>query len=254
MHGDDHPVGRILTRREALALLSLSGAGWFVGCRPGARDAERTSASSTSASETAEGALPSCVVRPEQTEGPYFVDELLRRSDIRSDPSTGEMRPGTPLEIEFQVSQIQDGRCAPLADARVDVWHCDAAGIYSDVNDPGFDTSGQKFLRGYQDTGKGGVARFTTIYPGWYRGRAVHVHFKIRTPSANPREFTSQLYFDDALTDRVHARVPYARHASRDTRNSDDFIFSRGGDRLTLALAESDAGFASRFEIALDLT
>lgn len=252
MNGDDAPVGRILTRREALTLLSLSGAGWIVGCRAEERErSSQTSASSATAARTS--AIP-CVVRPEQTEGPYFVDELLHRADIRSDPATGDLRPGVPLAIELHVSRIRNGRCAPLPGARVDVWHCDAGGIYSDVRDPSFDTSGQKFLRGYQDTDEAGVARFATIYPGWYPGRAVHVHFKIRTPEPRRSEFTSQLYFDDGVTDRVHALEPYVTKGTRDLRNANDFIYRDGGDRLMLSLSESAGGYASRFEVALDLS
>ena len=141
-----------------------------------------------------------------------------------------------------------------VAGARVDVWHCDARGAYSDVRDPSFDTTGQKFLRGHQRTDAEGVARFTTVFPGWYRGRAVHVHFKIRTEpqAARGHEFTSQLYFDDTLIDRVHARPPYASHGERDLRNADDGIFADGG-ALTLALADAPEGYAGRFEIALRL-
>ncbi|MCX7153344.1 MAG: twin-arginine translocation pathway signal protein, partial [Proteobacteria bacterium] len=122
MKQDDHPdtTGRILTRRQALAL--LGGAALAPLGRPAfAQDAARP--------------LPSCVATPEQTEGPYFVDEKLRRSDIRSDPAGGALRPGTPLQLALQVSQLGAGGCTPLANTLVDVWHCDAAGLYSDVSD-----------------------------------------------------------------------------------------------------------------------
>jgi protocatechuate 3,4-dioxygenase beta subunit len=121
------------------------------------------------------------------------------------------------------------------------------------VEDPGFNTVGKKFLRGYQVTGSNGVAQFATIYPGWYRGRTVHVHFKIRSaPSRTPGfEFTSQLYFDDALTDQVHAREPYATKGQRSRRNTGDGIFTRGGSELLLAATRSGQGYASTFRIAL---
>lgn len=243
MHDDDRPIGRLLTRREALALLGLSGAGLVIGCR---RD---------DAPASSQGALPSCVVRPEQTEGPFFVDESLDRSDLRSDPATGEVTPGVPLGLTFKVSRIQNGSCAPLPGAHVDVWHCDARGVYSDVRDSDVDTVGRKFLRGYQTTGADGVARFTTIYPGWYSGRTVHVHFKIRSGAAKggAHEFTSQLYFDDALTDRVHARDPYAAKGQRAQRNDGDGIFSERGRDLMLALAEDGAGYAGSFDVGLEL-
>jgi protocatechuate 3,4-dioxygenase beta subunit len=97
---------------------------------------------------------------------------------------------------------------------------CDALGQYSDVEN----NVGRKFLRGYQGTGDNGSAQFQTIYPGWYRGRAVHTHYKIRTDPDFEQgyEFTSQLYFDDALTDEVHSQEPYAERGERDLRNDDD--------------------------------
>ncbi len=155
--------------------------------------------------------MPACVARPALTEGPYFVDEKLNRSDIRSDPSDGSVRQGALLALTFRVSQLTNA-CAPLGGASVDVWHCDAAGVYSDVSDPGFSTVGKKFLRGYQVTDSSGVAKFTTIYPGWYQGRAVHIHFKIRshTGSGSAYEFTSQLFFDDNITDQVYTQAPYS--------------------------------------------
>ena len=135
----------------------------------------------------------------------------------------------------------------------MELWHCDAAGVYSDVRDRNLDTTGQKFLRGYQTTDAAGLARFTTIYPGWYGGRAVHIHFKVRTPGAGGRtdEFTSQLYFDDALTDRVHGLAPYAEHKGQRLLNSRDMIFREGGPKLVLPVVESGDGYAATFRIAM---
>src|SRR5262249_41248814 len=124
---------------------------------------------------------PACVAKPELTEGPYFVDEKLNRSDIRGEPGGSALTAGAPFALAFAVSRLDGRMCAPISGAMVDVWHCDALGVYSDSRDPGFDTSGKKFLRGYQLTDESGIARFTTIFPGWYRGRTVHIHFKIRT-------------------------------------------------------------------------
>jgi protocatechuate 3,4-dioxygenase beta subunit len=137
----------------------------------------------------------------------------------------------------------------------VDIWHCDAQGIYSDVQDPGFNTIGQKFLRGYQITDARGEARFVTVYPGWYPGRTVHIHVKIRTAPVTQRsfEFTSQLYFDDVLTDRVHAAPPYAANGPRTARNQHDWIFRRGGDQLLLAPKITTDGYAATFAIGLQL-
>jgi protocatechuate 3,4-dioxygenase beta subunit len=239
---DDIPIGRVLTRREALAFLGATGALLFFGC-----------SDSTAASTPGDGSS-SCVVRPELTEGPYYVDEELNRSDIRTDPSDGTVKPGALFGLTFNVSRASSGACAPLADAIVDVWHCDALGVYSDVSDPGFNTVGKKFLRGYQVTDANGVARFTTIYPGWYQGRAVHVHFKVRSAAgaSSAYEFTSQLFFDDALTDQVHAQEPYAAKGQRTLRNSGDGIYNEGGSQLVLNVTQTSDGYAATFTIALD--
>ena len=188
-------------------------------------------------------------------EGPYFVDERLNRSDIRSDPTDRRVRPGTPLALTLRVSRLGAGDCQPLPGAQVDIWHCDALGVYSDVRDPGFNTIGQKFLRGYQVTDARGEARFVTVYPGWYAGRTVHIHFKIRTAPVAQRsfEFTSQLYFDDMLTDRVHADPPYAATGPRTARNQHDWIFRRGGDQLMLAPTTVADGYAAAFAIGLQI-
>jgi protocatechuate 3,4-dioxygenase beta subunit len=136
----------------------------------------------------------------------------------------------------------------------VDVWHCNAGGVYSDVSDQRFNTVGKKFLRGYQVTDADGVAHFTTIYPGWYSGRAVHIHFKVRSAAgaSSSYEFTSQLFFDDSLTDQVLAQSPYASKGTRDTRNADDGIYQQGGSQLVLNVTQTSQGYAATFEIALE--
>ena len=239
MNEDDRPVGRVLSRRAAVVLLGAAGYAAFGG-RPRA------------GGWAAQGVGP-CVARPEQTEGPYFVDEALHRADIRADPADGSVRPGLPLDLAIVVSRLADGTCAPLASAQVDVWHCDHLGVYSDVRDPRFDTTGRKFLRGYQRTDATGRARFTTIYPGWYEGRTVHIHFKVRSPAERRPgfEFTSQLYFDDAVSDRVFAAAPYAGRDGRRTRNGGDGIYRRGGSQLLVTLEQAGAGLAGVFHVAL---
>jgi protocatechuate 3,4-dioxygenase beta subunit len=187
---------------------------------------------------------PACVLTGALEEGPFFVDEHLNRADLRSDPVTGGLSPGIPLRLRFVVSRADGQSCAPLTGAYLDVWSCDALGAYSDVsNFGGTRTGGHKFLRGYQITDQRGIAEFTTLYPGWYPGRAVHVHFKIRlfAGSARQYEFTSQLFFDDALTDRVHALHPYAANGRRTTVNADDRIYTSlaAAERTALTLRAS---------------
>ena len=157
---------------------------------------------------SATGVALDCVVRPELTIGPYFVDGQLNRSDILSEPSDNLVKEGVPLTLIINVANVAENSCTPIEGAQVDIWHCDANGQYSGVSDQGFDTQGQQFLRGYQLTNANGAVQFLTIYPGWYPGRAVHIHFKLRSsPEAAPGfEFTSQLFFDDELTAVVLVR------------------------------------------------
>jgi protocatechuate 3,4-dioxygenase beta subunit len=213
-----------MTRREAVALMGLSGAALL---------ARHAAAQGT-------GRVPACVVRPQQTEGPFFIDEKLNRSDIRSNPGRSDTRPGASLELAFAVSRLSGGACAPLGGAQVDVWHCDASGAYSD--------GAQKFLRGYQVTDGTGAARFVTIYPGAYGGRAVHIHFKIRVPG---QEYISQIYFDEAVTDRVFAAEPYVRTGQRRLRNEGDGLFRSGGRQLLVSPTPSGAGYTTTFGLAL---
>jgi protocatechuate 3,4-dioxygenase beta subunit len=254
-HDDDKPVGRLLSRREMLTLLGGTGAVLVVGT--GFTRITLSQVAGTPTPAATGMALPTCVVRPALTEGPYFVDEMLNRSDIRIEPSDGSVKEGVPLRLIFNVSDVSENTCAPLEGAQVDVWHCDALGVYSDVSDPGFDTSGQKWLRGYQLTDENGVAEFITIYPGWYSSRTVHIHFKVRTDPESDEgyEFTSQLFFDEAITDTVHAQEPYASKGYRDTLNEDDNIFQGSEGLLTLETVEDeDGGYAATFAIGLDLS
>ncbi len=198
---------------------------------------------------------PPCVVKPQQTEGPYFVDEQLKRFDIRADPSDGSVKEGVPLHLNFQVSQLQGDTCTPLPNAIVDIWHCDARGVYSGVQDRSFDTRGKSFLRGYQLTDANGMAQFLTIFPGWYQGRATHIHFKIRTDASEEAyEFTSQIYFDDTLNEQIHNQPPYAAQGRSTLKNDRDSIFRRGGEELLLALTQEEDGYAGTFEIGLQLS
>ena len=216
-----------------------------------------TSVATEEAAAAGATTLPTCIVSPELTEGPYFVDVQLDRSDIRTEPSDGSVAAGVPLQLEMRVSQVSSSGCAPLAGAIVDIWHCDAAGVYSGVTDrsQGFTTVEKKFLRGYQVSDATGTVRFTTIYPGWYSGRAVHIHFKVRsaTGANQSYEFTSQLFFDDAISAQVYAREPYAAKGQLDTPNTRDGIYRNGGDQLILALTPSGEGYAATFDIGLQL-
>jgi protocatechuate 3,4-dioxygenase beta subunit len=266
IHDDDKPVGRILSRREVIALLGGGSAALLVGGSLTSRLLAQSTATPTPAATPTAADVPACVVRPELTEGPYFVDGQLNRSDIRVDPSDDSIKEGLPLKLVYRVSDVTGGVCAPLVGAQVDVWHCDADGVYSGVQDQGFDTSGQMWLRGYQVTDEDGLATFITIVPGWYSGRAVHIHFKIRTEPESEAgyEFTSQFFFDPELIEQLYEEAPYAGKGLPDTPNDEDNIYQGSDGLLTLELIpmtedeltelEFERGYTATFDIGLDLS
>jgi protocatechuate 3,4-dioxygenase beta subunit len=256
---DDRPVGRWLSRREVLALFGAGGvAVAAAACAPGATGsagatatpgASATASAIASASAAAvASAIPSCVVVPELTEGPYYLDVDLERSDIRANTADGAVSEGAVLELGWLVSQVDGEACVPLEGVIVDVWHCDALGVYSGVQGDDGD-----FLRGHQKTDANGAAAFTTIYPGWYSGRAVHIHFKIRTdPDADAGfEATSQLFFDDALSAEVFSSGVYAAKGTQDTPNDADSIFGRSGGTTLLDIVRDGDVYRATFSLAI---
>jgi protocatechuate 3,4-dioxygenase beta subunit len=258
---DDRLIGRVLTRREVLALMGAASVTVVVAaCAPGSVASGAASATAGATGTTTAGtatasaaavasSLPSCVVVPELTEGPYYVNENLERSDIRIDTSDGSVSKGAMLTIDWVVSQVDGNACIPLEGVLVDVWHCDAAGEYSDVGSE----QGHDFLRGYQRTDASGKARIVTIYPGWYQGRAVHIHFKIRTDAAatSGLEFTSQLFFDDAFSDQVFATGAYAAKGAHDVQNANDSIFQQSQGMTLLNVVKDGDGYKTTFELAV---
>lgn len=239
-----------LSRRDLLGFAARGAATVvvsqaLVSCADGVTDA--VGGETGTGTGTGGSASTSCVQTAALTEGPYFVDEKLNRSDIRSDPASGAVSAGTLLKLKFNVMRVDGSACTPLTGAYLDVWHCDAAGAYSDVSGAG---AGRKFLRGYQVTDAAGVAEFTTVYPGWYSGRAVHVHFKLRLFAGTARtyEFTSQFFFDETLTDTVHAQSPYSGKGRRNVVNTGDGIFnslnSAEKTALTLQATRDGDGYA----------
>ena len=257
MENDDIPVGQILTRRDALKLLGVSSAAFLAACAAPEGTSTLVPSSVSTTDSSVIGTALDCVVRPELTLGPYFVDEQLNRSDVRSEPSDGSVKEGAPLTLTVNVLDVANSSCTPIAGVQVDIWHCDALGVYSGVSDQGLETTGQKFLRGYQLTDPTGKVQFLTIYPGWYSGRAVHIHFMIRTTGADAQsyEFVSQFFFEDALSDQVFAQEPYASKGERNMRNTDDNIYNGGGDQLLLAVTgDNTNGYVAAINIGLDLT
>ena len=236
------------SRREVVIFIGSLAAGLF-GCGSGSTSSPTSPTSPTPApASSSSPAATGCVVRPALIEGPYFVDERLNRSDIRTDPVDGSTRPGVPLRLTFRVTRSSGGTCSMLAGVFVDIWHCDALGTYSDVQG----ASGRKFLRGYQVTDASGAAQFTTIFSGWYSGRAIHLHFKIRTSLAGGGyEFTSQLFFDESVTAAVLAQSPYRTKGQPDISNARDGIYQGGGSQLLVTPVGEGSGYGVTFDLAL---
>jgi protocatechuate 3,4-dioxygenase beta subunit len=231
-----------------IEILGGAGVATLSGCGGSSTSATASSGStSTSGSSTA-----SCVLTPELTVGPYFVDEKLNRSDLTTNTSDVNVLNATPLTLTMTIMQYASSGCSVLVGAQVDVWHADAAGIYSDESVE--NTTGQTFLRGYQITDSNGAVTFKTILPGWYSGRTIHIHVMIRTLSSAGTvlmEFTTQLFFDQTLIDALATSV--SRYSSRglpDTTNAEDSIYS-SSTQLSLANAASGAGYTSSITLGV---
>ncbi|HYZ59871.1 MAG TPA: intradiol ring-cleavage dioxygenase [Nitrososphaeraceae archaeon] len=208
---------------------------------------------------------------PQQTQGPYFVDNMPNRSDIATDTTTGSVQEGIPLRLVINVYDVHgdgggsEGSCIPLRGALVDIWHSDSQGIYSGIQQQG--TTGQNFLRGNQVTDENGTVQFTTVYPGWYEGRAIHIHIKVRTLEGSDENFewTSQFYLNDSITEQVHTQPPYSDHGQPDITNQEDMIFtgpstdgliqSNTGEHLMLNMTrdeEEGQGYIGTFNVVVD--
>jgi protocatechuate 3,4-dioxygenase beta subunit len=208
---------------------------------------------------------------PQQIEGPYFVDNMPNRSDIRTDTSNGSVQDGIPLRLILHVYDVNDtdgdgtGSCIPLKDAKVDIWHSNSQGVYSGVQDAG--TSENDFLRGNQMTDDNGTVQFAKIYPGWYEGRAIHIHVKVRAfeGSNEALEWTSQFYLNNSINELVHTQPPYSDHGPVPMTNEEDFIYTgpstdgliqdNTGKHLMLDLKDDDGqGYVGTFNIGVNVT
>jgi protocatechuate 3,4-dioxygenase beta subunit len=226
------------TRRQFItgALGSVTAATVFGACGGSSENASSPSGGSGGAGPAA------CTVYPQQTQGPFYLDLSLLRSDIT------EGKPGSPLALSIRV--VRADTCAPLVGVAVDVWHCDASGIYSGYPGQlgGLDTSGQKFLRGTQVTDADGRVAFTTLYPGWYPGRTTHIHFKIHVSAS--AEATSQLYFPEDVTAAAYAVAPYSAHGPKDTTNVADSV-NQGHVPPLASLDKTQAGYQATLTVAV---
>jgi protocatechuate 3,4-dioxygenase beta subunit len=214
-----------LRRREALTTLGGLGLTGILG--GGAAVLGRGAAPAAAAG--------SCVLSPEVTEGPYWIDNSLTRRDIR------ENKPGLPLEIVFTVEDAKT--CSVIAGADVEIWHCDAAGEYSGFDGTNHARSGTRYLRGHQKSDAAGRARFLTVFPGWYSGRTPHIHLKVHV--GGNVVHTGQVFFNEKTTAAVYRKAPYESHGQPDARHAADMIYRQaGGSKAELALTRRRKGRA----------
>jgi protocatechuate 3,4-dioxygenase beta subunit len=268
---DTNALASVARRRM---LLSAGAALALAGCAGDERTGERTAptgdaSGSSSAAPAQSSSLPAssapavtrptaCVLTPELTAGPYYLDGHLARTDIT------EGRPGTPLQLKVRVLALPD--CAPLEGAAVDVWHCDAGGEYSGFNGNSLEatqaggTNDKRFLRGVQITDGDGVATFTTVFPGWYEGRTVHIHLKVLEGGTLASTYTGghvahvgQAFFDEAPTAEILAAGPYLIHTGTRTTNDQDSIYLQAGPgAITPLTRRSVGGYVGEFTCIVD--
>jgi protocatechuate 3,4-dioxygenase beta subunit len=216
----------LITRRA-----SLLRVGGFLAAALGVGALETEESDGGGPAAVASGAV-SCVLTPEQTEGPYYLSgEKLRRNIT-------EGRPGTPLWLRATV--VDASTCRPIRNALVDIWHADAGGVYSGF---GSGAGNRTFMRGLQRTNAKGLALFRTVYPGWYQGRTVHIHVKVHL--GGNVIHTGQVYFPDAVTDAAYRVAPYTSRPNRTTRNADDAIFRNGGSKSLVRLRKSGGAYVA---------
>jgi protocatechuate 3,4-dioxygenase beta subunit len=211
-----------ITRKRSLAAF-----GGFVGTVVAGGAWKAQSADGAGPAGVASGTVK-CVLAPEQTQGPYYVAGAKTRRNIT------EGRPGTPLTLRTTV--VDASTCKPIKGAAVDVWHADASGAYSGVQQ----NVGQTFMRGIQKTAAGGLALFKTVYPGWYPGRTVHIHVMVHI--GGNVVYTGQLYFPDTVTDAAYKKAPYSSRGARDTRNANDSVYRNGGKNSLVTIHADGAG------------
>lgn len=220
-------------------------------------DRSTTTDAPTPPSTTSTDVVEACRLTPELTAGPYYLDGHLARCDIT------EGRPGTPLQ--FQVTVMGIDECTPLQGAAVDIWHCDAGGEYSGFNGNSLaETQAQgandkRYLRGVQLTDADGTATFSTIFPGWYEGRTVHIHLKVLEGGALSTTYTGghvahvgQAFFDEDTTAHILARSPYSAHTGTRTTNAQDSIYAQAGTGAIAAMTPHAPGYRATFVCTVD--
>ncbi len=231
-----------LNRRTALGLLGALGSGWAASCGDDTPAVATTPSPPPTPSTPATPQNPAgaaCATTPSETRGPFPSIGDLVRSDIR------DGRDGVELALTITVVDADDD-CAPVPSATVSIWQCDASGDYSQYGTE----RNESYLRGIQTTDADGQARFTTIYPGWYQGRATHIHVEAFVDGRSAS--VSQIAFPDEISAAVHRSGVYAERGENPTRNATDSVFRDGVSQQTAILTgDPDRGYQAAFQLAV---
>ena len=233
---DDRRVGR----REAIGMLGAAGAALAFGCASETPTSPTTTGATTAAG-SATSSPSSCAVTPTETIGPYPSLTDLFRSDIR------ETKSGTPVTLTIAVVNVNNG-CGAVANANVEIWQCDAAGNYSEYGTQRAET----YLRGIQTTNSNGEVTFTTIYPGWYQGRATHIHVEVVLNGASVK--VTQIAFPESVNAAVYSTGVYASRGTNPTSNANDNVFSDGViSELATIGGDPTSGYRAAFSIGISV-
>lgn len=268
----DGRLEALLSRRRALGMIggamggvtlaACSGGGSIDGSGSSSSSSSSSGGSSSSSSSGGSSSSASCTLTPEGEVGPYFTDDSAsgyNRSDIRSNLDGSDTQSGIPLTLHLYVYDF-DNSCAAMSGVQVDIWHCNAAGIYSNESVEG--TVGQSWLRGYQLTDSTGAVTFKTIVPGWYQGRTTHIHLRLRSSynssaSLSDGSNTTQLFFPQSLVDTIDTTIsPYSSEGKNSTTNSGDRVYTdQTGGKMEMTLSgDSTNGYVASVIIGLPIT
>ena len=235
------PIKKV-SRRDALGLLGLGGAALTVGCGSESSASPTTTGDTTTGGTNTTGA---CATTPTETIGPYPSLTNFVRSDIR------EGKSGLPLALTITVVNANNS-CSPVANAAVDIWQCDAQGQYSEYAQPGYNGTGQTFLRGIQTTDASGRVTFTTIFPGWYQGRATHIHVQVKVNNVPVK--VTQIAFAESVIAAVYATGVYAAKGRNPTSNTGDMVFadSLASELATITGGDTTSGYTATFTVGIN--
>jgi protocatechuate 3,4-dioxygenase beta subunit len=250
-----------LTRRRAMKILAgAAGTVLGYGCG-GGTDSTSNEAGADGGASTGDGNA-ACSASPEGEIGPYFADDsasAFQRSNILSSITGADTQSGVPLTLTITVVDSEKD-CVPYPNAQVDIWHCNAKGVYSDIAAEG--TTADTWLRGYQITDARGRVTFVTIIPGWYQGRTTHIHLRIRSSysaasSTSDGTNTTQLFFNQALVDTLSMSVaPYDTEGVNPTTNATDHVYAQEVEGANLLVLEGDiaSGYTASVTLGLPIT